>query len=114
MTHHLILRSDHFIQMYEENVPLNIRPYTNIYQHFSDNDTITLEDSATGHFFTAILTRVSYFNSLEDAFTVHNYKDIVPSVDSEIDAIFFLRTNKLVDTDGLLLFKVTRISNLME
>jgi hypothetical protein len=114
MTHHLVLGGDHFTQMYEGNVPLNIRPYTTIYRHFSDNDTVTVEDSTTGQFFTAVLTRVSYFNSVTDAFTVHSYKDIVPSAGSEIDAILFLHTNKLIDTDGLLLFKVTRISDLME
>lgn len=118
MTHHMILGRDCFPLAYEGVKEFEIKPYINEYQNLEDNQTITVEDELTGCFYTAVITRINYFVSLDDAFEIYNYKKILPYAFTKENAMEILRdigNFKMNETNhGVVIFKMTRISEIVE
>ena len=118
MTHHMILGKDCFPLAYEGIKEFEIKPYINEYQNLEDNQAITVEDELTGSFYTAVITRVNYFVSLDDAFEIYDYKKILPYALSKehgkemLRAIGNFKINEM--NHGVVIFKMTRISELIE
>ena len=118
MTHHMILGRDCFPLAYEGIKEFEVKPYVNEYQYLEDNQTVTIEDELTGSFYTAVITRVNYFCNLDDAFDLYNYKKILPYAFNKEHAIEMIRTignfkiNEM--NHGVVVFKITRISEIVE
>ena len=112
------MNKDLFPDIYEGIKEFEMRVYINEVQHYQDNDTVTIEDEMTRSFFTAVITRVNYFCSIDDAFEIYDYKKFVPYAMSKEEA------KKLYEkipnfkeeaiNQGVLVFKLTRISELIE
>ena len=118
MTHHLILGKDCFPLAYEGTKEYEVRPYINEFQNFNDNDTINIEDELTGFFYTAIITRVNYFSNLDEALEIYNYKKIFPECYNQEHAKELIRSRndfKIHELNhGLIIFKINRISEIVE
>jgi ASC-1-like (ASCH) protein len=81
-------------------------------EKFNNNDVVVIRDT-NGRWFTAIITRVGYYNSLEDIFKNIPYKHFIPSAFSVNHAIMLYeqRNNfRHEELNGLVAFKMTRIS----
>jgi ASC-1-like (ASCH) protein len=117
MTHHLILEQYCFQQAYEGLKEYIISIYEDEVQHYKDNDTITIEDQLTGDFFAAIITRVNYFCSTEEALEIYDFKKVIPDAinkEHSFDMIYSLENFRQREINhGILIFKITRISELV-
>ena len=79
---------------------------------FNNNNVIVIGDTS-GRWFTAIITRVGYYNSLEDIFNIIPYKYFIPSAFSMKHAIMLYEQRSNFcheELNGLVAFKITRIS----
>tara|TARA_Y100001973_G_C5035586_1_gene250226 strand:- start:317 stop:673 length:357 start_codon:yes stop_codon:yes gene_type:complete len=118
MTNHLILDSDYFPQAYEGFKEFELKIYKDEITTFKDNDTITVEDQYTGSFYTAVITRVNYFCGVDEAFEVYNYEKFIPDAQSKEHAKLLYEIEpgfkENVMNHGVLVFKITRISELVE
>ena len=94
-----IYDKEHFDAIYNGDKLYEAVPYkTN--QSIEDQDVIVIQEEFTGYFFTAIVTRVQYYNDIDTVFSVHS---------SEL-----LKERKEYEEydDGYLVFKITRISDI--
>lgn len=118
MTHHMILGRDCFPLAYEGVKEFEVKPYVGEYQQIEDNQTITIEDELTALFYTAVITRVNYFVSLDDAFEIYDYKKILPYAFTKEHGMEMLRTTGNFKMDemnhGVVVFRMTRISEIVE
>lgn len=113
MTHQLILEQELFLLMYEGRKEFVVKPYIEKFKKIKDNETITVQDELTGLIYTGVITRVSYFNSLDEVFDMYNYKKFLP-LSPSIDLAKEELRKKINEDDGLLVFKITRISEISD
>ena len=118
MTHYILLDEDNFPLCYDGTKNFDLKVYSDEGQNYKDNDTIEVHDSLTGFYFIGIITRVTYFNSLEDAFELYNYKDFLPfafSKEHAMEVYRSLRNFKLGEFNhGVIAFRITRVSDIIE
>lgn len=118
MSHHIIIDKDLFPDLYEGIKEFELKTYKDDIQYYKDNDTITVEDELTGAFFTAVITRINYFSSIDDAFDVYNYKKFIPYAFSKTHAkTIYEKTSGFKEESmnhGVLVFRLTRISEIIE
>ena len=118
MTHHMILGKDYFPLAYEGIKEFEAKPYVGEYRQIEDNQTITIEDELTGCLYTAVITRVNYFVSLDDAFEVFDYKKFLPYAFTKEHGMETLRATgnfKMEELNhGVVVFRMTRISEIVE
>ena len=107
-----------FPDMYEGIKEFEMRVYNNEVQYYQDDDTVTIEDEMTRSFFTAVMTRVNYFCSIDDAFEIYDYKKFVPHAMSKENAKELYEKipnfKEEAINHGVLVFKLTRISEIIE
>lgn len=80
-------------------------------KNLKDNDIVVIRDEK--RWFTAILTRVGYYNSLEHVFEQTNYKYFVPHAFSVDHAIMLYEEShnfRREELSGLVSFRIKRIS----
>lgn len=113
MTHQLILEQELFPLMYEGRKEFVMKPYIEENKNFKDSETINVQDELTGLFYTGIITRVSYFNSVDEVFDMYSYKKFLPLSESkDLAKKEILKT--VNEDDGLIVFKITRISEISD
>ena len=86
--------------------------FTGDNRSLKDNDIVMFRDP-NQRWFTAILTRVAYYSSLEAIFAQTNYKRFAPHAFSLNHAIMLyeeLRNFRHEELNGLLAFRIKRIS----
>lgn len=118
MAHTLHLESKYFLQMFNGEKEYEMRVYDEKRQRYEDNDILCIEENNTGRYFTAVITRVQYFLYFDQAFQAHDYRKFLPEAESLADAIetyekipgYAEKGREL----GVLVFKISKISNITE
>ena len=117
MTSKINICKEWFGLAYEGKKLFDVAIYTGDAQFFRDNDTIEIHDEMSKDYFVAILTRVAYFNSLENVFDMYSYKDFIPHAFSKKHAIMLYEEKDKFKAGelsyGLVAFRLTRVSNII-
>jgi len=118
MTHSLSLDHKYFIQVYNGEKDYEMCLYDEQRQYYEDNDIIVVNEKETCRFYTAIITRVQYFEYINKPLEVYGFQNFLPDAKDLTDAIEtyekFPRYTEKGRELGVLIFKITRISDISE
>ena len=118
MTHQIVMATDCFPLCYEGVKEFELKVYSDDVKNYKDNDTMEIYDELTGSYFVAVITRLTYFNSLEEVFDFYDYSSFIPYAFSKEHIITMYESSENfkmgVMNHGLLCFKITRICELID
>ena len=118
MSHELHLDTKYFNQIYNGEKEYEMRIYDEKTQHYQDKDILSIEEKNTGRYYTVVITRVQYFLYFDQAFRCIDYRKFLPDVKSVANAIetyeSFPDYAEKGKELGVLVFKITRISDIVD
>ena len=118
MTHTIQLSEFSFDLVYHGDKQYIMLLFDDNTQLYEDNDIVIVEEANTSRFFTVIITRVEYFEYIDKVFQAIDYNKFLPYARSKENAIETIENiPKFKDKArelGVLVFKVTKISNISE
>lgn len=118
MAHELHLEPKYFRQVFNGEKEYELRLYDSKRQTYQDKDILCVEEKYSGRYFTAVITRVQYFLYFNQVFEAIDYRKFLPDATSLADAIetyeSFPGYTEKARQMGVLVFKITRISEITE
>ena len=118
MTHSITLDYDYFMQVFSGLKDYEMRVYDEKRQHYEDNDILIVNEKGTSRFYTAIITRVQYFEYFDKPLELFGFEHFLPCASDLADAIetyeSFPGYKEKGREHGVLIFKITKISNITD